>query len=278
MEYVSRQRLDVRTFSKGGDTSINQAYITNKKQEISDYEENYGKPARQTAAEVASLASDFLPGVSFGKAVVEATPGKDPFTEEKLSPLGQTFAGVDVALSLIPGFGPGVKASKELTEQAIKHGDELTGAIGKHVDELAEGTGELPKVNIDTGTANAFISEGSPIRHELKAYVNGKQMVMTDTAAGEFRNIINGVAGPLEKARAERFMNRVQVIPDNPSSRAMNLVETKKVGANDKIIFGTGDNLGITTMTGDAKFVRGASAQGVDFDAYIHSPVPLGGK
>ncbi|WP_435924043.1 DUF1308 domain-containing protein [Paenibacillus sp. DYY-L-2] len=90
--------------------------------------------------------------------------------------------------------------------------------------------------------------------------------------------IVNGVAGPLEKAHAERFMNRVQVIPDNPSSRAMNLVETKKVGANDKIIFGTGDNLGITTMTGDAKFIRGASAQGVDFDAYIHSPVPLGGR
>ncbi|NRS19716.1 DUF1308 domain-containing protein [Brevibacillus sp. HB1.4B] len=137
---------------------------------------------------------------------------------------------------------------------------------------------ELQKVNIDTGTANAFISEGSPIRHDLKDFVTGKQMVMTETAAAEFKNIVNGVAGPLEKARAEKFMNRVQVIPDNPSERAMKLTETKKVGANDKIIFGTGDNLGITTMTADAKFVRGASAQGVDFDVYIHSPVPLGGK
>lgn len=73
-------------------------------------------------------------------------------------------------------------------------------------------------------------------------------------AASEFRNIVSGVAGPLEKARAERFFNRVQIIPDNPSFRAMNLSETKKVGANDKIIFGTGDNLGIKTMTGDAKF------------------------
>jgi hypothetical protein len=103
-------------------------------------------------------------------------------------------------------------------------------------------------------------------------------MVMTETAVSEFKNIVNGAAGPLEKARAERFLNRVQIIPDNPSSRAMNLVETKKVGYNDKIIFGTGDNMGITTMTGDAKFVRGASAQGVDFNVYVHQPVPLGGN
>lgn len=45
----------------------------------------------------------------------------------------------------------------------------------------------------------------------------------------------------------------------------MNLQITKKVGANNKIIFGTGDNLNIVTMTSDAKFVRGASVQGVDF-------------
>ncbi|HCY07188.1 MAG TPA: hypothetical protein DHS57_08095 [Erysipelotrichaceae bacterium] len=50
---------------------------------------------------------------------------------------------------------------------------------------------------------------------------------------------------------------------------------TKKVGANDKIIFGTGDNLGITTMTSDAKFLRGAEAQGVKFESYVHKPVPL---
>lgn len=66
--------------------------------------------------------------------------------------------------------------------------------------------------------------------------------MMTKTTTGKFRNIVNGM-----------------------------------VGATDKIIFGTGDNLRIITMTGDAKFVRGVSAQGVDFEAYLHSPVPLGG-
>ncbi|WP_256872561.1 RHS repeat-associated core domain-containing protein [Paenibacillus sp. 79R4] len=129
-------------------------------------------------------------------------------------------------------YHPGLKRflNRDLIRGDIKDGQTfnryayVNGDPVKYVDPqglckcelpVTKGTGDLPKVNIDTGTANAFISEGSSIRHELKAYVNGKQMVMTDTAAGEFRNIINGVAGPLEKARAERFMNRVQVIPDN---------------------------------------------------------------
>ena len=133
-------------------------------------------------------------------------------------------------------------------------------------------------VNIDTGTANAFISQDSPIRHELKDYVQGKNMVMTETAANEFRKIVNGAGGVLEQSRAERFLERVTIIPDNPSARAMDLQVTRKVGTNDIIIFGTGDNLNAVTMTADAKFVRGASAQGVDFDVYVHQPVPLQGK
>ena len=133
-------------------------------------------------------------------------------------------------------------------------------------------------VNIDTGTANAFISQDSSIRNELEAFVQGKDMVMTETAVNEFRNIVNGAGGVLEQSRAEEFLNRVTIIPDNPSARAMELQVTKKVGANDKIIFGTGDNLDIVTMTSDAKFVRGASAQGVDFKVYVHHPVPLQGR
>ncbi|MFQ1700251.1 DUF1308 domain-containing protein [Loktanella agnita] len=132
------------------------------------------------------------------------------------------------------------------------------------------------QVNIDTGTVSAFVSQNSPMRHKLKAELNGRDMVMTQTAKAEFDNMIR-VAGPQEKARAQRFMYRVTVVPGNPSSRAANLQTTKKVGANDKVIFGTGDNMSIPTITSDAKFVRGASAQGVDFDVIVHDPVPLTG-
>lgn len=102
-------------------------------------------------------------------------------------------------------------------------------------------------------------------------------MIMTETALGEFQGTLR-VAGPQETARAGRLLDRVQIIPDNPSARAAGLQVTKKVGANDKVIFGTGDRLGAPTMTADEKFVRGAAAQGVDFDVILHRPVPLTGR
>ncbi len=138
------------------------------------------------------------------------------------------------------------------------------------------GDGVLPQINVDTGTAVAFVSEGSPIRHSLKSEVAGQQMVMSQTAANEFQVNLRS-AGPLEKARADRFMNRVQVIPDTPSPGALGLRVTGSVGSNDKIIFGTGDYFGITTMTADAKFLRGAKEQGVAFQSLLHPSVPFKG-
>ncbi|MBC7824218.1 MAG: DUF1308 domain-containing protein [Candidatus Parcubacteria bacterium] len=44
------------------------------------------------------------------------------------------------------------------------------------------------------------------------------------------------------------------------------------------ILLGTGDQMGIVTMTADAKAVRAASAQGVDFNVYLHSSYPLTGR
>lgn len=133
------------------------------------------------------------------------------------------------------------------------------------------------QINIDTVSAISFISESSTVRHLLKAVVSGKQMVMTQTAVDEFKNVLK-VAGPIEQARAINFLNRVNIIADDPSVRALGLVLTKKVGSNDKLIFGTGDKLGIQTVTADRRFVSGALAQGVDFDVFLHDPVALTGS
>ncbi|MDZ7961490.1 MAG: DUF1308 domain-containing protein [Aulosira sp. DedQUE10] len=40
-------------------------------------------------------------------------------------------------------------------------------------------------------------------------------------------------------------------------------------------MLGTGDQIGIVTMTADLKAVRAASAQGVNFNVYLHPPYPL---
>lgn len=70
----------------------------------------------------------------------------------------------------------------------------------------------------------------------------------------------------------------VNIIPDNPSAKALKLQPTRRLGANDIIILGIGDQFGIMTMTADAKAVRAASVQGVDFSVYIYTPCPLTGN
>ncbi|WP_437575045.1 RHS repeat-associated core domain-containing protein [Sorangium sp. So ce887] len=89
-----------------------------------------------------------------------------------------------------------------------------------------------PRVNLDIGAAVAFVAEGSPIRRELRQFVEGKDMVMSQTALTEFRGNLRA-AGPSELARAERLLGRVTILSDEPSARAIALRPTQKVGAND---------------------------------------------
>lgn len=69
-----------------------------------------------------------------------------------------------------------------------------------------------------------------------------------------------------------------KIVPDNPSTRAKTLRLTRRIDVNDIIILGTGDQMGIVTMTADAKAVRAASAQGIDFNVYLHLPYSLKGS
>ena len=133
-------------------------------------------------------------------------------------------------------------------------------------------------INLDTNTGIAFVAEGSLVRHQLKAFVGNQQLVMVQTAFDEFSRIIQASGGSAEQARADRFLQRITVIPDNPSPAAQMLQPTRRIGASDIIILGTGDQMGIVTMTADAKAVRAASAQGVDFNVYLHPPYSLTGS
>jgi hypothetical protein len=133
-------------------------------------------------------------------------------------------------------------------------------------------------LNLDTGTAIALIAENSPIRYLIRSYIANHSLVMTRTAVTEFISIAFTIGGISEQDRANRFLKRIQTIPDSPSSRALNLRPTRKIGKQDIIILGTGDELGIVTLTADSKAVKAARAQGVNFQVYIHPPYPLAGQ
>ncbi len=45
-------------------------------------------------------------------------------------------------------------------------------------------------INLDIGTAIAFVAEESPILYQLQSYVKNQSMVMTQTAIAELRNIV----------------------------------------------------------------------------------------
>jgi RHS repeat-associated protein len=135
-----------------------------------------------------------------------------------------------------------------------------------------------PRVNLDANTVFAFVADSSPIRAELQAYVQGKQMIITRTAFIEINRIVTTIGGPTERARAITFMTQVKEVEDDPSERALNLRSTGNLETNDIIIFGTGDRLNVTTMTSDAKAIRAAKEQGVLFNVYLHIPVSLKGK
>jgi predicted nucleic acid-binding protein len=90
-------------------------------------------------------------------------------------------------------------------------------------------------INLDTNTVIAFVAEGSPVRHQLRAFVDNQQLVMVQTAYDEFLRIIQASGGSAEQERAERFLKRVTVVPDNPSPAAQMLKPTRRIGENDII-------------------------------------------
>ncbi|WP_071592042.1 DUF1308 domain-containing protein [Baaleninema simplex] len=133
-------------------------------------------------------------------------------------------------------------------------------------------------INLDTCAAIALIGEGSPVRYTLRQYIQEKPMVLTQTALREFRAILETVGGESEKRRGENLLQRVNIVPDRPSARALRLKPTRRIGENDIIILGTGDCLGAVTLTSDSKAVKAALAQGVRFQVYLHPPYPLTGS
>jgi Protein of unknown function (DUF1308) len=123
-------------------------------------------------------------------------------------------------------------------------------------------------------------------------YLWDKHLVATRAVLDEFRTRIIPNAGKREKILAGLFLLRVDEIPNDPSARVLNLradskAQIKKVGAAppappsvDRIAFGTGDKLRITTATGDAKFVIEAAKQGVVFTPlpWVHPFAQYAGK
>jgi hypothetical protein len=142
-----------------------------------------------------------------------------------------------------------------------------TAPVVKTLEEVREEGKKDPKerVLLDTGTLTALTQGGwDPTQHHpdydrLVEELAGKQLLVPETAYMEFLVGLAAGAGPQEKIVGALVLAQVTVVEDSPSERFQNLISqdvSPPEQYNDLVIFGTGDNLGVTTFTGNPQDVR----------------------
>ncbi|XP_026168375.1 UPF0415 protein C7orf25 homolog [Mastacembelus armatus] len=157
---------------------------------------------------------------------------------------------------------------------------------------------ECRRVNLDITTLIAYVSSLShgrchftfrePVLTEqaaqerclqvlpqLDAFMAGKQLYACRAAVTDFQLILDTLGGPGEKERAQKLLNRIHLVDDQPSERTMRLTTSAKINQRSLMIFGTGDSLRAVTMTANSRFIRAAANQGVRYSVFIHQPRAL---
>ncbi|KAK5860543.1 hypothetical protein PBY51_022009 [Eleginops maclovinus] len=124
-------------------------------------------------------------------------------------------------------------------------------------------------VNLDITTLISYVSALS------HGACRGKQLFACAAAVTDFRLILDTLGGPGEKQRAEKLLQRLQLVEDQPSQRTLRLTLSNKVNQRSISIFGTGDSLRAVTMTANSRFVRAAANQGIRYNVFIHQPRAL---
>ncbi|XP_048366769.1 UPF0415 protein C7orf25 homolog isoform X2 [Sphaerodactylus townsendi] len=124
-------------------------------------------------------------------------------------------------------------------------------------------------------TEQALQERQESVLPSLEEFMKGKELFACESAVKDFQVILETLGGPGEKNRAAALLERVTVIPDQPSEHALRLVLSSKINTRSLTIFGTGDTLKAVTMTANSGFVRAAANQGVKFSVFIHQPRAL---
>ncbi|XP_064489638.1 UPF0415 protein C7orf25 homolog [Ornithodoros turicata] len=121
-------------------------------------------------------------------------------------------------------------------------------------------------------TEQAESERRSPVKPILDALFGGaeRKLVCCQTAYDEFVKITGTLAGPGEMAATKKLLERVQVVPDEPSECVITLPRCGKVKGRSRVIFGTGVTLRAITVTANGGFLRAAHAKGIDFPAFVH--------
>ncbi|CAD5171568.1 unnamed protein product [Musa acuminata subsp. malaccensis] len=116
-----------------------------------------------------------------------------------------------------------------------------------------------------------------PILAELSIAIAGKKGIICESVLSEFQELVSMCAGPNESLRADQLIKHLQVVPDSPSERLVNLPTTRKIALKNKIVFGTGDHWHAPTLTANTGFVRAVSQTSMSLLTIEHRPRALTG-
>jgi len=109
-----------------------------------------------------------------------------------------------------------------------------------------------------------------PLLPTVEPILEGKELFTCQMAADDFRKILGIMGGPGEKARGEKLLASLTIVPDAPSTRSTALKESASIKSRAKVIFGTADSLKALICSANSGFVRAAGGQGVNFVVHIH--------
>ena len=116
----------------------------------------------------------------------------------------------------------------------------------------------------------ALDEQACPSLPVITQFIDNKQLFVCETALRDFRAIVGVVGGPAERRRATDLLDRVTVVPDQPSDRSLSLPVTTSIRQRARTVFGTGDSLKAVTTTANVGFVRAAAQAGVKFVTFLH--------
>ena len=100
-----------------------------------------------------------------------------------------------------------------------------------------------------------------PAKIELDALFVGKELVTSRSAFDDFKALVDTMGGVGEKQRTADLIQRLQIIPDNPSERVLRLKLSSSVKERSRIIFGTADQHQMAIVTANTGFIRSAEGQ-----------------
>lgn len=137
------------------------------------------------------------------------------------------------------------------------------------VSNVCNGSADIPLTDTVL-TQQALDEQMNPSLPVISQFLHNKHLYVCQTALHDFQSIVNIVGGPTERQRAAKLLDRVMVVPDQPSDRSLSLPVTSTIRPRARTVFGTGDNLKAVTTTANAGFVRAAAQAGVDFVTFLH--------